>query len=566
MLNLPVWMRVGLLTPLLFVAACDGGSSGSDSSPGGSQPDPPAGPTSPDNNAPNISGAPATVAQVGQVYVFRPSASDPDGDVLSFHIANQPDWATFDTATGRLRGTPSSTAKPVYVGVQIAVTDSKTTSFLPAFDITIVAAPVVNTPPTLEGTPGTSVVAGNAYEFVPRAADVDAQTLVFSIGNKPQWAQFDSATGRLWGTPAEADVGVVRSIVIAVSDGTAETALPAFDISVTASPGPVVDPNSPPKISGVPASGVVAGQVYGFQPTASDPDGQLLRFAIANKPRWANFDQVTGRLSGTPDATEVGTYSGIAIAVSDGTASATLPVFTITVTAANRAPVISGTPATTVVTGQAYSFRPTAQDADGDTLTYSIQGKPAWASFDGVTGRLSGTPDATEVGTYSGIAIAVSDGTASATLPVFTITVTAANRAPVISGTPVTTAVTGQAYSFRPTATDADGDTLTYSIQGKPAWASFDGVTGRLSGTPDATEAGTYSGIAITVSDGTETAHAARVHDYGYGSESRTGHQRYAGDDRGDGTGIFVQADGLRSGRPVIEVRHRKQASMGRLR
>jgi len=447
-LNLPVWMRVGLLTPLLFVAACDGGSSGSDSSLGESPPDSPTGPTSPDNNAPNISGTPATAAQIGQVYVFRPSASDPDGDVLSFHITNQPDWATFDTATGRLRGTPSSSAKPVYVGIQIAVTDSKTTSFLPAFDLTIVAAPVLNTPPTLEGTPSTSVVAGNAYEFVPQAADADAQSLVFSISNRPQWAQFDTATGRLSGTPTETDVGVVRSIVIAVSDGTAETALPAFDISVTASPGPVVAPNSPPKISGVPASAAVVGQAYRFQPTASDPDGQPLRFAIANKPRWANFDEVTGRLSGTPDATEVGTYSGIAIAVSDGTASATLPVFTISVTAANRAPVISGTPATTVVTGQAYSFRPTAQDADGDTLTFSIQGKPAWASFDTTDGTLYGTPATGNTGTFSNIVISASDGKVSVSLPAFSITATAPTRSTVtvrwvapttnVDGTPIT--------------------------------------------------------------------------------------------------------------------------------
>ena len=449
MLNLPVWMRVGLLTPLLFVAACGSGNPvGSDSSLGESPPDRPTAPTSPSNNAPNISGAPATTAQVGQAYVFRPSADDPDGDVLSFHITNQPDWATFDTATGRLHGTPSSSAKPVYVGIQIAVTDSKTTSFLPAFDLTIVTAPVINTPPTLQGTPGTVVVAGNAYEFVPQAADADGQTLVFSISNKPQWAQFDPATGRLWGTPAETDVGVVRSIVIAVSDGTAGTALSAFDISVTAAPGPVQGSNRPPSISGVPASAAVVGQVYGFQPTATDPDGQLLRFAIANKPAWASFDEVTGRLSGTPDATEVGTYSGIAITVSDGTASATLPVFAITVTATNRAPVISGTPVTTAVTGQAYSFRPTATDADGDTLTFSIQGRPAWATFDMTDGTLYGTPTTGNTGTSSNIVISVSDGNVSVSLPAFSITVTAPINSTVtvrwvapttnIDGTPIT--------------------------------------------------------------------------------------------------------------------------------
>ena len=173
-----------------------------------------------------------------------------------------------------------------------------------------------------------------------------------------------------------------------------------------------------------------------------------MRFGIANKPAWAAFDEVTGRLSGTPDATAVGTYSGIAIAVSDGTASATLPVFTITVTAANRAPVISGTPVATAVTGQAYSFRPTAQDADGDTLTFSIQGKPAWATFDTTNGTLYGTPATGNAGTFSNIVISVSDGKASVSLPAFAITVTAPARSTVtvrwvapttnIDGTPIT--------------------------------------------------------------------------------------------------------------------------------
>ncbi len=60
--------------------------------------------------------------------------------------------------------------------------------------------------------------------------------------------------------------------------------------------------------------------------------------------------------------------------------------------------------------GTAYSFQPVASDADRDTLTFSITGKPAWASFNTTTGRLSGTPGDSDTGTYSNIAIAVTDG------------------------------------------------------------------------------------------------------------------------------------------------------------
>jgi hypothetical protein len=80
------------------------------------------------------------------------------------------------------------------------------------------------------------------------------------------------------------------------------------------------------------------------------------------------------------------------------------------------------------------------------------------------------------------------------------------NRAPIIAGTPVTTAKISIPYSFQPTARDADGTKLIFSIQGKPDWAAFDTSTGRLEGTPPAGSNGTYSGIQISVSDGTTTA------------------------------------------------------------
>ena len=124
--------------------------------------------------------------------------------------------------------------------------------------------------------------------------------------------------------------------MVTVSDGKASASLPAFAITVTATgvtppPAPPPPANTPPTISGAPAATVTAGQTYVFQAIASDPDGQTLRFGIANKPAWATFDIVTGRLSGTPAATDSGTYANVVISVSDGTASATLPAFSIVV-------------------------------------------------------------------------------------------------------------------------------------------------------------------------------------------------------------------------------------------
>jgi hypothetical protein len=273
---------------------------------------------------------------------------------------------------------------------------------------------------------------------------------------------------------------------------------------------PVSSTNSPPTISGSADSSVDAGVYYSFQPTASDPDGDTLTFSIVNAPDWATFDASSGLLSGTPGDVDTGVYSEIVISVSDGNASDSLPPFSITVssgqTIENSAPVITGTPASHVQEDSAYVFEPSASDPDGDSLTFAISNRPAWAAFNGNTGRLSGTPVNADVGTYANISITVSDGSASTSIGPFSITVNNTNDAPSISGAPAASVDEGDLYLFEPSANDPDGDSLTFSIQNRPAWASFDSRNGRLSGTPGTGDAGTYDNILISVSDGSETA------------------------------------------------------------
>jgi hypothetical protein len=89
----------------------------------------------------------------------------------------------------------------------------------------------------------------------------------------------------------------------------------------------------------------------------------------------------------------------------------------------NAAPTMTGSPGSTAVVGQAYSFQPAAADANGDQLTFTVANLPGWATFSAQTGRITGTPTAAQVGAYANITVTVSDGHASATVGPFTITV-----------------------------------------------------------------------------------------------------------------------------------------------
>jgi hypothetical protein len=212
-----------------------------------------------------------------------------------------------------------------------------------------------------------------------------------------------------------------------------------------------------PTITGTPKTTFGANSWYMFLPTARDPAvaQSTLRYSIVNKPSWALFSVYSGRLEGVTPMT-TGTWSNIRITVRSATGTATLPAFSIQIVpkpssgTTNRAPVVSGTPATAVTAGSSYSFRPTGSDPEGRTLTWAISNRPSWATFSTSNGTLSGTPTASHVGTYSNITITASDGTNRTSLRAFNVAVNAAGSG---SGS--------ASLSWTPPTSNTNGSTLT---------------------------------------------------------------------------------------------------------
>ena len=128
------------------------------------------------------------------------------------------------------------------------------------------------------------------------------------------------------------------------------------------------------------------------------------------------------------------------------TPSGTAPGSSTPATAALK---MTGTPAASVVAGNLYTFQPTVTESSG-TVTFSVTGSPAWATFNSATGELAGTPSSADVGTTAPIEIVASDGSSSASIGPFTITVDAA------------TAPTGSAtLSWVAPTQNTDGSALT---------------------------------------------------------------------------------------------------------
>src|ERR1022692_4080244 len=109
---------------------------------------------------PRISGTPAASVSAGQPYSFKPAVTDPGHEGLSFAILNRPAWATFNTATGELFGTPTTANEGTFANILISVAGDDTTVSLPAFAIQVL--PAANNAPTISGTPAGAVTSNNA--------------------------------------------------------------------------------------------------------------------------------------------------------------------------------------------------------------------------------------------------------------------------------------------------------------------------------------------------------------------------------------------------------------------
>ena len=92
--------------------------------------------------------------------------------------------------------------------------------------------PVNNIAPTISGTPQKNLNTGQSYSFTPTATDPNNDPLVFSVSNLPVWAQFNSQTGQISGTPGSTQAGTYNNILISVSDGKTTTSF-SFNLTVT---------------------------------------------------------------------------------------------------------------------------------------------------------------------------------------------------------------------------------------------------------------------------------------------------------------------------------------------
>ncbi|MFT5815297.1 MAG: hypothetical protein ACI9VT_003069, partial [Psychroserpens sp.] len=315
------------------------------------------------NESPTISGTNPTNTlnpRTPDRYSFTPVATDPENSALTFSIENKPDWASFNASTGELTITdPSNTIAAadagLYSDIQITVNDGINSASLSAFFINVLdnATPVAN--------PQTGVLTDEdtATSITLSATDADNDALTYTIVSTPTNGALTGTAPNLTYTP-NANYFGSDSFSIKVNDGTADSNTATITITVA-------DINDLPTVSSQSVN-TLEDNALAIVLAATDSDGLIVSYTV-NSPSNGLLTGSAPNLTYTPDVNFSGIDSFTYSATDDDTGESLPTTVSIIVTNINDAPVIAGTPATTIAEDTPYSFTATAtDDDDGDTL------------------------------------------------------------------------------------------------------------------------------------------------------------------------------------------------------
>jgi YD repeat-containing protein len=502
------------------------------------------------NQAPVVQDLPAQASTPeGTAYAIGISATDPDGDALTYFANHLPPGAIFDPTTNQLEWTPGPGSPGTYPNITLGVSDGVNTV---TKSFTLQVTPV-NQPATLTPVPDRTVREGDPIHIQLRASDPEGDPLTYSSPLLPPGALLDPNTGVFEWTPSYTQAGVYTA-PFHVSDGTNDTVINTIFTVVNANVAPIFDQLGPYT--------TLENQVLSFRAFAFDPhnpgfvpqdrltNGQLTQldgtdpsvtYTVSGLPTGATFDPVTAMFNWDPAYEQAGQYTvHFTATASDGdgiTPMTSALDVVINVADVNRPPVVPNLTDQTVAIGQTLSLPIAVTDPDNEPVaftvllsrqptngigavdttpfalgpnsgfatlvqnpdgTYALQFAPG----DGNSGNYQVTLKAADSGDEGGAA-AVLTATSS-----FILSVPLANERPVFDYIGDKVAVAGQPLSFIVQARDPTQDALTFAGDNLPAGMTITPLAfygeARIDWTPGSGDLGSHT-ITLHVTDPTNS-------------------------------------------------------------
>lgn len=493
----------------------------------------------PTDRGPTLRTPPGRTVREGDRLRFYLEGDDPDGDPIVFSAAGLPAGATVNANTG-LVDWPVGFDQAGQHDVAFSATGgSRSVTRLATFTVT-----GANASPVFDPLDAWRVFEGEQVSFRAFAFDPDNPgfippdrlpdgsltplagtdpTVSYSVAGLPSGAEFDDQTAVFAWVPDFDSAGDYAMTFTATDDGDGTGVPLATSVTVAIS---VVNLNRRPQITPITNQSVDRDGLLEVTVEATDPDGNPLVLeatsAIAGfgLPEFAGFvdhGDGTGTLAFAPKVGDRGDYSIQIIASDDrdgGSPAEKLSdsyTFVVTIESENEPPRLEYIGDKVAVAGELFELTIRAQDLDQEPLDFNLTGLPAAATLTpGAvygTALLGWTPSAADLGSYA-VGFEVTDqGNGNPALVAqdtqdITLVVRSSNIAPVLAAIGDRTVAEGQTLTIALSASDADGDPITYDGANLPSGATLDRRTGVLTWTPRLDQAGRYENVAVTAGDG----------------------------------------------------------------
>ena len=469
------------------------------------------------NRAPVFNVITNQVMEEGVPLNINVAAIDADGNNVSFNFIKLPQFASFaptGNGTGTLTFSPGFNDSNVYPNIQILATDDGTPQLKDtvAFDLTVND---FNQPPNVTQVQDQTINEGDTLSIPVSATDSDGNIVAFNINNLPSFGSFTpngSTAGTIQLIPGFTDNGIY-TIQISATDNEvpSKTTNVNFDLTVN-------NFNPAPAIAAIANQSTAENSVLNVVISATDRNNNQIIFSKgSNFPSFGSITDNgngTGQITFTPGFGDEGLFQNIQLIALDNGApqpAADTASFNLAVGNVNRSPELADIPAKTMKEDEVLNFQITATDPDGDNITLTAGSNlPAFGNF---SDNGNGTADITfttgfqHQGIYPNIKIFSQDDGSPSLLDstTFTLTVKDSNRVPILTAIPNQAMSEGDTLAVNLTGSDADGDTLTFTISNLPGFGKFQKtseLTGVLTFTPAFFNAGPYIDITVIVSDG----------------------------------------------------------------
>ena len=446
----------------------------------------------PVNDAPVAIARSATVEEDTPTVVVLSGSDEDRDDIITYAIASPPAHGTLTGTKFPLTYVPAQD----YHGPDsftFTVSDGQATS-APAL-VSIFVTPRNDAP--VATARSLTVDEDSSAAVTLAGTDVEGDRLTFTVASPPAHGTLTGIAPNLTYRPA-AHYNGPDSFTFTVSDSQAASAPATVSISVTArNDAPVASALSVTTDEDTPLSVTLPG---------TDLDADTLTFTVLANPGHGTLTGTAPNLTYTPAANYHGPDS-FTFTVSDGQATSAPATVSVTVAPVNDAPVANvqglNTPEDTAI-----PVSLSGTDAEGSRLTFTVSTQPLHGTLTGTVPHLTYTPAPNFNGADS-FSFTVSDGQLSSARAFVSISVGASNDAPVALAGSVTLEE-DTTTSVVLTGTDADGDTLSYTVATNPGHGTLTGTAPHLTYTPSAGYEGPDS-FTFTVSDGQGTSAPAAV-------------------------------------------------------